>query len=126
MLNLNSNSARLYVGQINAFWNYTYGTCRERDYAEYSQEDLLSITPEQLVEFCAQKVYGVSNPSEDDNPTLGRSSWVQYAKKAISFFMPNRLAHWDVRTRTGNPTKSAELNDLIKMIKKKEVRKQGS
>ena len=40
--------------------------------------------------------------------------------------MPNRLAHWDVRTRTGNPTKSAELNDLIKMIKKKEVRKQGS
>ena len=62
---------------------------------------------------------------EDDNPTEGRSSSIEYSKKEISFFMPNRLAHWYVRTKSGNPTKSVTLNDLIKKVKNKEVRKQG-
>jgi hypothetical protein len=39
--------------------------------------------------------------------------------------MPNRLMHWNVMSQQGNPTKSIEVNDLIKKIKKAEVSKKG-
>jgi hypothetical protein len=39
--------------------------------------------------------------------------------------MPNRIACWDAIHNSGNPTKSKEVNQLIKFVKKKEVRKQG-
>ena len=84
-----------------------------------SQEELLTITPELLYRYCAHKVYGKTDPSADDNPTLGRSSNIAYIKKAVSYFMPNRLATWDVGTQRGNPTKSLLLNDLVKAVKKK-------
>ena len=69
-------------------------------------------------------MYGKPNPKEEDNPTEGRSASIEFAKKAILYFMPNRLAHWDVRTGSGNPKKSVKVNDLIKLVKKKEVIKQ--
>lgn len=71
------------------------------------------------------KVYGIPNPTENDNSTVGRSSSIEYIKKAISFFMPNKLVAWNVETETGNPTKSVLVNELIKVVKKKEVRKEG-
>ena len=71
-------------------------------------------------------MYGSPNPTDEDNPTKGRSSSIEFGKKAISYFMPNRLAHWDVQTNRGNPTKSVLVNELIKKVKKKEVRKQGT
>ena len=39
--------------------------------------------------------------------------------------MPNRLMQWNVETGTGNPTRSVQVNELIKWVKKLEVRKQG-
>jgi hypothetical protein len=39
--------------------------------------------------------------------------------------MPNRIQGWDCVNNTGNPTKSKEVNELIKHVKKKEVRKLG-
>jgi hypothetical protein len=48
-----------------------------------------------------------------------------YWKKAISFFKPNHHPAWDVPNNSGNPTKSADINDLIKTVKKKEVQQQG-
>ena len=39
--------------------------------------------------------------------------------------MPNRLVAWNEETKSGNPTRSVRLNDLIKLVKKKEVRKLG-
>jgi hypothetical protein len=39
--------------------------------------------------------------------------------------MANRIACWDAIHRTGNPTKSIEVNDLIKHVKREEVRKRG-
>ena len=72
------------------------------------------------------KVYGIKEPNFDvDKPTKGRSSSLEYAKKAISFFMPNRLMPWNARSLEGNPTKSVEVNNLIKRVKKNEVRKEG-
>jgi hypothetical protein len=48
-----------------------------------------------------------------------------YYKKALSYFMPNRLMAWNELSLAGNPTRSVAVNDLIKAVKKKEVRKQG-
>ena len=39
--------------------------------------------------------------------------------------MPNRLIVWVSGREEGNPTRSIEVNKLIKRVKKKEVRKQG-
>jgi hypothetical protein len=47
-------------------------------------------------------------------------------KKALSSFMPNKHMSWNEVTKQGNPTKSPEIHELIKRIKKKEVRGQGA
>jgi hypothetical protein len=39
--------------------------------------------------------------------------------------MPNRLIPWSTSRSEGNPTRSNEINDLLKRVKRKEVRKQG-
>jgi hypothetical protein len=46
-------------------------------------------------------------------------------KKRFLFFHPNRLMDWSSGRNEGNPTRSIEINNLIKRVKKKEVRKQG-
>jgi hypothetical protein len=71
------------------------------------------------------KCYGTPNPRENDRPTEGRSSSAEFIKKAISHFMPNRLMGWNERAREGNPTRSVKVNELLKKIKKQEVRKLG-
>jgi hypothetical protein len=92
---------------------------------QFTGQELAPITPTQLVQWMSLKVYGIPNPSPDDNPTKGRSSSLEYYKKAISSFMPHRLQPWNSLTNFGNPTRSVEVNDLIKRVKKKEVRRQG-
>ena len=37
------------------------------------------------------KAYEIPDPGPNDNPTEGRSSALAFAKKAISYFMPNKL-----------------------------------
>lgn len=93
----------------------------------FSNEELASITPQQLVRFMRLKVYGTPDPPIDANPTEGRASSLLFIKKAISFFMPNRLMKYNelANPPVGNPTMSAPVNDLIKLVKRKEVRKQG-
>jgi len=60
----------------------------------------------------AFKVYGCPDPNGDDNPTLGRSTSLQYYKKALSYFVPNKLASWNSLIRCGNPTRSIPVIEL--------------
>jgi hypothetical protein len=39
--------------------------------------------------------------------------------------MPNHLMPWNAISGQGNPTRSIEVNTLIKKVKKKELRKEG-
>eukprot|EP00957_Ditylum_brightwellii_P056034 4246581-Ditylum_brightwellii.AAC.1 len=39
--------------------------------------------------------------------------------------MPCQLELWIVTTNSGNPTRSVDVNDLIKAVRKKEVRQLG-
>ena len=91
----------------------------------FSNDELFQLTPEHIYGFLADKVFGTSSPSEDCKPTYGRASSMEFTKKAISFYMPNRLMKWDVQNRSRNPTKSVLVNKLIKRVKKHKVRKEG-
>ena len=91
----------------------------------FTQEQLLTITPEQLCQWLKYKVYGDPDPGEDDRPSLGRANTLMFAKKAISFYMPNKITTWSVETNKGNPTRSIPINDLICKVKKMQVRHTG-
>jgi len=71
------------------------------------------------------RAYGFENATPDCNPTGCKSATLLNIKKKISFFMINRLPTWDEIHKTGNPTKSAIINDLIGAVKKKETHGQG-
>jgi hypothetical protein len=81
--------------------------------------------PEVVYKWMANKVCGRPDPGHDDNPTIGCSSFLEYCKKALSYFIPYRFASRNAMTNSGNPTRSQPIIDLIKAVKKKEVRKQG-
>ena len=69
--------------------------------------------------------FGRSDAGDDDVPTCGRSSTLAFHKKALSYFMPNKHLGWNMVSLSGNPTRSPEINDLIKQVKRHEVRGEG-
>ena len=92
----------------------------------YTKAELRALTPQHVLQWMNLKAFGVIDPPNDANPTFARSNSLAFWKKAISFFMPNRLIPWFSGRNEGNPTRSIEINNLIKRVKKKEVRKQGA
>jgi hypothetical protein len=93
---------------------------------EFTEQELGVLTPADVLRWMNLKSFGVPNPPDDANPTQARSNSLKYWKKAISHFMPNKLMAWNRLSNQGNPTRSIEINDLIKRVKKKEVQKQGA
>ena len=92
----------------------------------FTPEQIGAITCASLMRYFNTKTFGVPEPPVGHQiQPLVRSSTLEYWKKAVSFFHPNRLMGWNDLTGVGNPTKSRQLNDLIKLVKKKEVRGQG-
>lgn len=121
-----SPSIKTYLSKLNLCMNYTFNTDHpHKDYTGYTQEELFALTPEHVYAYIAMKCYGTPDPNTNDLPTEGRSSTAEFIKKSISHFMPNKLMGWNERAREGNPTRSVKVNELIKKIKKQEVRKQG-
>ena len=86
---------------------------------------LLEVTPEDIARYFNMKVYGKMYPGVSDFPTFCRSSTLTVYKKAISFFSPRCGMQWDNVARTGNTTRSDQVNKVVKMVKKHEVRHQG-
>ena len=91
---------------------------------EIPRERISRLTPKDLMRWFNFMVFGTETRADDAKP-IARSTTVEFWKKALSYYMTNRLMTWNEISNVGNPTRSAELNDLIKYIKKKEVRKQG-
>jgi hypothetical protein len=106
------------------FMSYRDNVAYPREH-EFTADYFGQITPTEVARWMCSVAYGIAEPGPDDNPTGARSTSIEYNKKAISSFMPNKLMGWNRLANTGNPTKSAEVNDLIKKMKKKEVRKLG-
>jgi hypothetical protein len=99
---------------------FTNGIAYAKDH-QFVQDELAPLTPDDVARWMCQKAYGTPEP--DANPTQARFSSLHYWKKAISYYMPNRLMPWNAISGQGNPTRSIEVNTLIKKVKKKEVRK---
>ena len=103
--------------------NYLDGTALPKG-TEIPRERLSQLTPKDLMQWSNIQVFSTETPADNAKP-IARSASLEFWKKALSFFMTNRLMAWNEISNVGNPTRSAELNDLVKYIKKKEVRKQG-
>jgi len=57
-----------------------------------------------------------------DKPTYRRASTIEFAKKAVSYYMPNKCK-WI--NGAGNPTKHDIVNKVIDDVKKAEIRRRG-
>ena len=90
----------------------------------FTPERLRQLTPEKILEWMNILVYLVPNPAADANPIV-RNNTVKVWKKAISSFMPDPN-QWNENSRSGNPTKSKLINDLLHRIQKQETRRQGA
>ena len=91
----------------------------------FERSKLLLLTPAQIVRFFNYKTYGDANPPETARPEYCRANTLEYLKKAISHFMPRKNAVWDPIRMEGNPTRSSEVNEMIRKVKKFEVRREG-
>ena len=116
-----------YHATLVHFMTFTNGIAYPKDHPFVQQDELAPLTPDDIARWLCQKAYGTPEPEPDPdaNPTQARSSSLHYWKKAISYYMPNHLMPWNAISGQGNPTRSIEVNTLIKKVKKKEVRKQG-
>ena len=83
------------------------------------------MTPMDVTRWLCVKCYGTEEPGPEDRPINCRSTSLEVYKKSVSWYMVNRIACWDRIHKSGNPTKSVEVNDLIKQVKREEVRKRG-
>jgi hypothetical protein len=117
-------TGKVYKATLDHFMSFAMHRTYDRNYV-YSDAELLEITPKMVFGWMNFRTFGTSLPAVDANPISARSSSLAYWKKAISFFHPNRLMPWSEGRQEGNPTRSVEINNLIKRVKKKEVRKQG-
>jgi hypothetical protein len=92
---------------------------------QYTVDELIAITPEDIVRWMTWKAYG-ENPAPGAGPTFARSNSLAFYKKAISHFMPNINLNWNSVTKDGNPTKSPPVNKFIAKVKKAEARNEGA
>lgn len=95
---------------------------------EFSQDQLLSIKPNEIARWMRKLAYGTPDPGPDNHPIYMRSDSLENYKKALSFFMPNKGSPWILQPGgdgAGNPTRSTDANGVVDQIKLCEVRKQG-
>ena len=80
---------------------------------EFDQARLGELTPHDLMRFFNHFTFGTETPADNATPIVRHTS-IEFMKKALSYFMPNKNMVWNELALCGNPTKSKELNALIK------------
>ena len=96
---------------------------------EYTDAEIWEVTPTELVRWLNMRTFGITDPGPNTTiQPLVRENTLAFWKNEISLFpMPDCLQGWRSRsTKDGYPTKSAEMNDFIKRVKKLETRKEGA
>jgi hypothetical protein len=117
-----------YSGHIAKFMNFLNDTNHSNDH-QYSDEELIQLTPNHIIKFFQFKVFKILDDQPINKATDRATGWraiLEAYKRSISYFMPNRIPSWDQMSQNGNPTKSTDINDFIKLVKKLEVRKKIS
>ena len=106
-------SSHAYKPKFVKCFNLALGTSHGNFY-NVSNEELFNLTPDHFYAYLANKAFGTTQPWDTDKSTQGRFNSLEYAKKRISYFMPNKLMKWESQNNSGNPTKLVIVNELIK------------
>ena len=119
-----ATSTGSYKGVLIAFMS----SKDNKDYSGYdfAPEELTDITASHVVDWFNFRAYGTTRPGEDDLPLHARANSLYHWKKALSQFMPNRIMQWNELTSSGNPTRSNQLNEMIRCVRKFECRGQSA
>jgi hypothetical protein len=120
-----TNNTKAYKAKLVAFMSYRDNIQYDNNHS-FTCAQLLSITPDQLLRWMCKETYGTETPGDDDRPKDVRANTLEYWKKALSSFMIQQNMPWNCVREEGNPTRSKEILDLIKKVKKAEVRKEGA
>jgi hypothetical protein len=98
-----------YHATLIHFMTFTNGIAYAKDH-QFIQDELAPLTPDDVARWMCQKAYGIPEP--DTNPTQAQSS-------------SNLLMPWNSISGQGNPTRSIEVNTLIKKVKKGRPKRRG-
>jgi hypothetical protein len=121
---LQGTAAKYKEATLDSFLTYVHShqyTCQKT----YTKAELRTLTSQHVLWWMNLNAFGVIDPQAMRILCLRAVIPWQF-EKAISFFMPNCFIPWYSGRNEGNPTRSIEINTLIKRVKKKEVRKQGA
>lgn len=122
---MNQETNPAYQSYIVGMMSHLHGGLAYERTTVFSIEVLGAVYPKVVKRWMCYKTFGVEEPTAADQPKYWRANTLEVAKKAILWYMPNKIAAWDSINNVGNPTKSKEVNELIKYVKKKEVRRTG-
>ena len=81
---MNSHTYKLKLVKC---FNLVFGTSHSSFY-NFSNEEFFNLTPDKIYAYLANKAFGTTQPLDTDKSTQDRSNSIEYAKKAISYFMP--------------------------------------
>jgi hypothetical protein len=85
-----------------------------KDY-EFTVDDLAAITPSDICKWMNVKAFGTTTPGMDAKLVGSGSSSLEFAKKAISFYMPIK-GSYDHERKCGNPTRSRQVKELLQKV----------
>jgi hypothetical protein len=121
---------RCYHPKLARFMDFLHGrdpgTYHIHD-CTFTREQLLEITPTDIKRFFGLLAFDDPDynvhPPANHRPIHCRAASLETYKKGLSYYMPHRTVPYV--NGVGNPTRSAEVNDIINEIKKFEVRGEG-
>ncbi len=101
---LGSDQTKRYKSNLIACMNFLCDPSKKYPKTHnFTDEELFTLTPEHIFKYMAHKAYGKIDPNFNiDLPTKSQSSTLKFSKKAISYFMPNRLLLWNKQIKQRN------------------------
>jgi hypothetical protein len=115
-----------YHDEMRKLMSYLHNGRKYAPGHKWSKSQLTAITPEKIMRYLKMKIYGDEDANHDEDPPIHhRRNSVLFWKKAWSYFMLDQNHQWSEITKTGNPTRSAVFNKLLRAMKKMEAARRG-
>ena len=94
---------------------------------QFTEEELLTMAPDDTLQWLNLRTHGDQAPTADMHPTmLVRSQSITFWKECLSKLMLNKHTPSHVQSNTWNPTRSIQVNDMMKDVTLAETRQQGA
>ena len=120
-----THTSERYKSTLVSFMRHCDSSASYSIHTVFSSEEFFSIKPQEIVAWMKLTAFGRSDVGDDDVPTCGKLNTLAFHKQSLSYLMPNKHLGWNTVSLLGNPTRSPEVNDLIKQVRHHEVRGEG-